>query len=141
MHDLQTYTINQAKVVFLNHRPQSKLMRPGAADACQTCRRGLREGCSFCSLACKVELLVNNCRLTRQPSATASDDSSECTQDHYRDPRDAPTPPRKMMRVGNATSSSRRSSDESAGSGSESHGQASHCSRRKQMHPKRSAWL
>ncbi|KAF6263735.1 PLATZ transcription factor-domain-containing protein [Scenedesmus sp. NREL 46B-D3] len=55
---VQTYTINQAKVMFLNQRPQSKMGRPGAPDACHTCARTLREGCSYCSLACKLEALV-----------------------------------------------------------------------------------
>ena len=51
---MQTYIINQAKVIFLNPRPHSKLSHPGATDACQTCNRCLRDGCSFCSLSCKV---------------------------------------------------------------------------------------
>jgi hypothetical protein len=54
----QTYIINQAKVMFLNQRPQSKMSRPGAADACLVCARTLREGCSYCSLSCKVEALA-----------------------------------------------------------------------------------
>jgi hypothetical protein len=55
---LQTYIINQAKVMFLNQRPQSKISKPGAPDACHTCARTLREGCSYCSLACKLESLT-----------------------------------------------------------------------------------
>lgn len=51
---VQNYIINQAKVMFLNHRPHSKPGKPGAPDTCRTCRRHLREGYLFCSLACKV---------------------------------------------------------------------------------------
>lgn len=51
---VQNYIINQAKVMFLNHRPHSKPNKPGAPDSCRTCRRHLREGYLFCSLACKV---------------------------------------------------------------------------------------
>lgn len=79
---LQTYIINQAKVMFLNQRPQSKIGRPGAPDSCQTCARTLREGCSYCSLACKVEALEAIGKL-RMPAAgncadaTLSDSESE----------------------------------------------------------------
>jgi hypothetical protein len=74
---LQTYIINQAKVMFLNQRPQSKMSRPGAADACLICSRTLREGCSYCSLACKVEALVASGKLAGPTSGSASD-SSDC---------------------------------------------------------------
>lgn len=74
---LQTYIINQAKVMFLNQRPQSKMSRPGAADACLICSRTLREGCSYCSLACKIESLVASGKLQAPTSGSASD-SSDC---------------------------------------------------------------
>lgn len=51
---VQCYIINQAKVMFLNPRPQSKPGKLGAPDTCRTCRRHLREGYSYCSLSCKV---------------------------------------------------------------------------------------
>lgn len=51
---VQCYIINQAKVMFLNPRPQSKPGKAGAPDTCRTCRRHLRDGFSYCSLACKV---------------------------------------------------------------------------------------
>jgi len=73
----QTYIINQAKVMFLNQRPQSKMSRPGAADACLICSRTLREGCSYCSLACKIEALVASGKLQAPTSGSASD-SSDC---------------------------------------------------------------
>lgn len=69
---VQTYTINQAKVVFLNHRPQAKLLHPGAPEGCAVCCRALREGCTYCSLACKVEALVREGRLGRAAVAAAA---------------------------------------------------------------------
>ena len=51
---VQSYVINQAKVVFLRHRPQPKQHRTVHGDVCLTCNRLLREGCRFCSLGCKV---------------------------------------------------------------------------------------
>ncbi|KXZ43074.1 hypothetical protein GPECTOR_104g80 [Gonium pectorale] len=55
---VQNYIINSAKVMFLHHRPHSKLGRPNGTDVCTTCHRHLREGFSYCSLACKVEALT-----------------------------------------------------------------------------------
>lgn len=77
---VQTYIINQAKVMFLNQRPQSKMGRPGAPDACQTCARTLRDGCSYCSLACKVEgMMAAGGKLQDPASAgSASDSGSDC---------------------------------------------------------------
>lgn len=63
--------------MFLNQRPQSKMSRPGAADACLICSRTLREGCSYCSLACKVESLVA-CGKLQAPTSGSASDSSEC---------------------------------------------------------------
>ena len=55
---MQAYTINQAKVVFLNARPQAKMGAPADSDACRSCSRTLREGFSYCCLACKVRRLA-----------------------------------------------------------------------------------
>lgn len=49
----QPYTINSAKVIFLNQRPQSRACK-GASNACFTCDRILQEPFHFCSLSCKV---------------------------------------------------------------------------------------
>ncbi|KAG5006101.1 hypothetical protein JHK85_024643 [Glycine max] len=54
---LQPYTINSAKVVFLNQRPQSRTCK-GLANACFTCDRILQEPFHFCSLSCKVDYMV-----------------------------------------------------------------------------------
>ncbi|KAF8059710.1 hypothetical protein HT031_005118 [Scenedesmus sp. PABB004] len=92
---VQTYIINQAKVMFLNQRPQSKMAAPGAPDGCVSCGRTLREGCTYCCLACKVDALVAAGRLAPSPppggaacaaagdgsaagSGAASDSGSDC---------------------------------------------------------------
>ncbi|RYR13473.1 hypothetical protein Ahy_B04g070456 isoform B [Arachis hypogaea] len=52
--NIQPYTINSAKVIFLNQRPQSRSCK-GSANACFTCDRILQEPFHFCSLSCKFE--------------------------------------------------------------------------------------
>ncbi|KAF5474578.1 hypothetical protein F2P56_006466 [Juglans regia] len=51
---IQPYTINSAKVIFLNQRPQSRSCK-GSANICLTCDRILQEPFHFCSLSCKVD--------------------------------------------------------------------------------------
>lgn len=53
----QPYTINSAKVIFLNQRPQSRSSK-GSANICFTCDRILQEPFNFCSLSCKVHFLT-----------------------------------------------------------------------------------
>ncbi|XP_072091443.1 protein RGF1 INDUCIBLE TRANSCRIPTION FACTOR 1 isoform X3 [Arachis hypogaea] len=52
--NIQPYTINSAKVIFLNQRPQSRSCK-GSANSCFTCDRILQEPFHFCSLSCKFE--------------------------------------------------------------------------------------
>ncbi|KAK9267897.1 hypothetical protein L1049_010334 [Liquidambar formosana] len=54
---IQPYTINSAKVIFLNQRPQSRSCK-GSANICFTCDRILQEPFHYCSLSCKVNHLV-----------------------------------------------------------------------------------
>ncbi|XP_052200860.1 protein RGF1 INDUCIBLE TRANSCRIPTION FACTOR 1-like isoform X2 [Diospyros lotus] len=54
---LQPYTINSAKVIFLNQRAQSRSCK-GSANICFTCDRILQEPFHFCSLSCKVDYMV-----------------------------------------------------------------------------------
>ncbi|GAV81095.1 PLATZ domain-containing protein [Cephalotus follicularis] len=54
---IQPYTINSAKVIFLNQRPQSRSCK-GSANNCFTCDRILQEPFTFCSLSCKVDHMV-----------------------------------------------------------------------------------
>ncbi|CAK9321309.1 unnamed protein product [Citrullus colocynthis] len=54
---IQPYTINGAKVIFLNHRPQSRPCK-APSNVCLTCDRILQEPFHFCSLSCKVDHMV-----------------------------------------------------------------------------------
>uniref|UniRef100_A0A0A9DNS7 B box-type domain-containing protein n=1 Tax=Arundo donax TaxID=35708 RepID=A0A0A9DNS7_ARUDO len=51
---VQSYTINNAKVIFLKPRPQSRPFK-GSGNVCLTCERMLQEPFHFCSLSCKVD--------------------------------------------------------------------------------------
>lgn len=56
---VQPYTTNHAKVVFLNERAQSRPFR-GSGNACRSCDRPLQDPYLFCSLSCKVKLLLRS---------------------------------------------------------------------------------
>ncbi|KAL9261374.1 RGF1 INDUCIBLE TRANSCRIPTION FACTOR 1-like protein [Drosera capensis] len=53
---IQPYTINGAKVIFLNERAQARSYK--GANACFTCERILQHSFSFCSLSCKVDHML-----------------------------------------------------------------------------------
>lgn len=55
--NVQAYTINSAKVVFLNQRPQSRPFK-GSGNTCTTCERSLQEPYFHCSIGCKVDYLL-----------------------------------------------------------------------------------
>nr|XP_043634869.1 protein RGF1 INDUCIBLE TRANSCRIPTION FACTOR 1 [Erigeron canadensis] len=55
---VQSYTINSAKVIFLNQRAQTRSCK-GPANSCLTCDRILQEPFHFCSLSCKVDHMVH----------------------------------------------------------------------------------
>ncbi|PIN00248.1 hypothetical protein CDL12_13668 [Handroanthus impetiginosus] len=57
---IQPYTINSAKVIFLNQRMQSSSScKAGTGNTCLTCDRILQDPFSFCSLSCKVDHMVH----------------------------------------------------------------------------------
>ncbi|KAK7399812.1 hypothetical protein VNO78_11004 [Psophocarpus tetragonolobus] len=69
--NIQAYTINGAKVIFLNQRPQSRSCK-GTANACCTCDRILQEPFHFCSLSCKFEGLRVDCYTQYVPTSSCS---------------------------------------------------------------------
>ncbi|XP_058197816.1 protein RGF1 INDUCIBLE TRANSCRIPTION FACTOR 1 isoform X1 [Rhododendron vialii] len=54
---IQPYTINSAKVIFLNQRAQSRSCK-GSSNFCFNCDRILQDPFHFCSLSCKVDHMV-----------------------------------------------------------------------------------
>ncbi|KAK4775068.1 hypothetical protein SAY86_010003 [Trapa natans] len=55
--NVQAYTINSAKVVFIKKRPQNRQFK-GSGNYCTSCDRSLQEPFIHCSLGCKVEYLL-----------------------------------------------------------------------------------
>ncbi|EFJ12466.1 hypothetical protein SELMODRAFT_26454, partial [Selaginella moellendorffii] len=51
--NIQTYTINSAKIVFLLSRPQDRIAK-AATHWCQNCNRTLTDPTCFCSISCKL---------------------------------------------------------------------------------------
>lgn len=60
---LQPYTINGAKVAFLNQRPQARPLK-GSANNCLTCDRSLQGHYQFCCLSCKVSVSLLSASLS-----------------------------------------------------------------------------
>ncbi|KAK8595706.1 hypothetical protein V6N13_000400 [Hibiscus sabdariffa] len=57
--NVQAYTINSAKVVFIKKRPQNRQFK-GAVNYCTSCDRSLQEPFFHCSLGCKVDFLLKH---------------------------------------------------------------------------------
>ncbi|KAK1403487.1 PLATZ transcription factor family protein [Heracleum sosnowskyi] len=59
--NVQAYTINAAKVVFIRKRPQNRHFK-GSGNYCTSCDRSLQEPFYHCSLGCKVEFVLKHYR-------------------------------------------------------------------------------
>ncbi|WOG96570.1 hypothetical protein DCAR_0415906 [Daucus carota subsp. sativus] len=59
--NVQAYTINAAKVVFIRKRPQNRQFK-GSGNYCTSCDRSLQEPFYHCSLGCKVEFVLKHYR-------------------------------------------------------------------------------
>ncbi|KAJ9163021.1 hypothetical protein P3X46_022743 [Hevea brasiliensis] len=57
--NVQAYTINSAKVVFIKKRPQNRQFK-GSGNYCTSCDRSLQEPFIHCSLGCKVEFVLKH---------------------------------------------------------------------------------
>ncbi|GAV73913.1 PLATZ domain-containing protein [Cephalotus follicularis] len=57
--NVQAYTINSAKVIFIKKRPQNRQFK-GAANFCTSCDRSLQEPFIHCSLGCKVDFVLKH---------------------------------------------------------------------------------
>ncbi|XP_073313789.1 protein RGF1 INDUCIBLE TRANSCRIPTION FACTOR 1-like isoform X1 [Primulina huaijiensis] len=56
---VQSYTTNNSKVVFLRERAQSRPGR-GGGNLCISCDRNLQDSFLFCSLSCKLQHVLNS---------------------------------------------------------------------------------
>ncbi|WOL00220.1 hypothetical protein Cni_G08933 [Canna indica] len=97
---VQSYTTNNAKVVFLNERPRGRQFR-SSGNACLSCHRSLQEPFFFCSLSCKVRELgrsevglwreLRECEHLPLPSSCELEEGQPLTPDSVLDPAIAAT--------------------------------------------------
>ncbi|KAJ7559788.1 hypothetical protein O6H91_04G101300 [Diphasiastrum complanatum] len=57
--NIQAYTINGAKIIFLLSRPHSKIGKAGFSS-CEICERSIADPVRFCSIACKLVCAKQN---------------------------------------------------------------------------------
>ncbi|XP_047326199.1 protein RGF1 INDUCIBLE TRANSCRIPTION FACTOR 1-like [Impatiens glandulifera] len=57
--NVQAYTINSSKVVFIKKRPQNRQFK-GSNNFCTSCDRTLQEPFIHCSLGCKIDFLLKH---------------------------------------------------------------------------------
>jgi hypothetical protein len=75
---IQSYYINNARVAFLNQRPQLRPLQ-GPGQACEVCHRSLQDDNRFCSIACKVDSLAKAGNGFAPPPSTSGAASSDST--------------------------------------------------------------
>lgn len=82
---IQSYYINNARVAFLNQRPQLRPLQ-GPGQACEVCRRSLQDDNRFCSISCKVDSLAKAGNGFAPPPSTSgavsSDSNAPGTPEH-----------------------------------------------------------
>ncbi|KAJ8560793.1 hypothetical protein K7X08_022653 [Anisodus acutangulus] len=57
--NIQAYTINSAKVIFIKKRPQNRQFK-GSGNYCTSCDRSLQEPFIHCSIGCKVDFVLKH---------------------------------------------------------------------------------
>ncbi|XP_058079483.1 protein RGF1 INDUCIBLE TRANSCRIPTION FACTOR 1 [Magnolia sinica] len=121
---VQPYTVNGAKAVFLNPRPQSSrpLVNPNGGSLCKVCERNLTEPNLYCSIACKVADMAEDAKDRSQPFLLCRDSfllpdfcnlSAGDDQDPDMKARDSSESPNSPS-SGNSSESTRSSSETSS---------------------------
>jgi hypothetical protein len=57
--NIQLYTINSARIVFLQSKPQARIVK-GAAHYCEGCQRSIADPVRFCSILCKLQGILDD---------------------------------------------------------------------------------
>ncbi|KAK9818149.1 hypothetical protein WJX72_007831 [[Myrmecia] bisecta] len=120
---VQTYVINQSRVIFIKRRPQPRPVKgaPGMSQ-CTMCARHLQDVNLFCSLQCKLDV-ASDVDVELSSPAVSSPCSSSISQ----------SPPRTPTQVDRLRGCARKM-DSFCPAGEECHG----CKRRKRASPHRS---
>ncbi|KAE8718748.1 Detected protein of confused Function [Hibiscus syriacus] len=74
--NVQAYTINSAKVVFIKKRPENRKFK-GAGNYCTSCDRSLQDPFIHCSLGCKTAPFLRTCNFTLSPDFLIPPDTGD----------------------------------------------------------------